>query len=61
MSYETVLFLTILYNVVILAGTSYLVFWRNASGWWFLLAILLLLIPNQKLYYDCKRNEKIIQ
>lgn len=30
------------WNSLVLLGTAYLVFWRGESGWWFLLAVLLL-------------------
>ena len=30
------------YNITLLAGCSYLVFWKDASGWWFLLATILM-------------------
>ena len=33
--------LVILENLAIIAGTAYIVFWRDESGWWFLLAIAL--------------------
>jgi len=33
-----------LYALAIIAGTAFLVFWRGESGWWFLLALLLLQI-----------------
>jgi hypothetical protein len=29
------------FNVAVLATCTYVVFWRDASGWWFLLALLL--------------------
>ena len=40
-------------DIVILVGTGYIVFWRGESGWWFLLALLLICmtggyIPIQK-------------
>ena len=31
-----------LWNFTVLIGTAYVVFGRGESGWWFLLAILLL-------------------
>lgn len=34
------LIVAMLYNLAILAGCTYLVFWKDASPWWFLLAIL---------------------
>lgn len=34
--------IVLLWAVFIISGCSYLVFWRNESGWWFILAILLL-------------------
>jgi len=33
--------LVLLYNGALIAGCSYLVFWKGHSGWWFLLAIVL--------------------
>ena len=30
-----------LWDVFLIAGTSYLVFWQGHSGWWFVLAIIL--------------------
>ena len=38
MSVAAVLF----YNAAILAATGYIVFWRGHSGWWFLLALLVM-------------------
>jgi hypothetical protein len=37
-----VVLLVLLYNAVILGFTAYVVFWMGHSGWWFLLAVLLL-------------------
>lgn len=31
----------ILARLAVFAGTAYLVFWMGASGWWFLLAIVM--------------------
>lgn len=31
-----------LYSLAIISGTAYLVFWKDASGWWFVLAALLI-------------------
>lgn len=44
----------VLYNVAILGFCSYIVFWRGHSGWWFLLAIILLgqFKKNDKLELD---------
>jgi len=36
------LLLLIIYNLIILSGTAYLVGWQDWSGWWFLLTVLLL-------------------
>jgi len=30
-----------LYVIFLLVGCSYLVFWKGASGWWYLLAVLM--------------------
>ena len=35
-----------LFDVFLLVGTSYLVFGRGASGWWFLLAIAIGMSPT---------------
>jgi hypothetical protein len=32
----------LLYNIVVLAGTAYLVGWQDWSPWWFVLALLAL-------------------
>lgn len=34
--------LAMIYNLIILVGTVYLVGWQGWSAWWFLLAVLLL-------------------
>ncbi len=34
--------LAMIYNLIILVGTVYLVGWRDWSAWWFLLSVLLL-------------------
>lgn len=34
--------MTLAYNAAIIGGCAYLVFWRGHSGWWFLLAMLLM-------------------
>lgn len=31
-----------IYNFAIVAGSAYIVFWREQSGWWFLLTLLLM-------------------
>lgn len=36
-----VIILTIIYNLTIVVGCSYVVFGLGFSGWWFLLAIML--------------------
>lgn len=36
-----------LWNIMIIVGTAYYVFERGHSGWWFLLAILLLQSGNE--------------
>lgn len=40
----------LIYNLLLLAGTAYIVFWKNQSGLWFILAVCLLMvcIPNKK-------------
>lgn len=38
----TFLIYIILWDGSILAGTTYLVFWMNESGWWYLLAMVLM-------------------
>lgn len=30
------------YNLIVVAGTAYIVFWLGHSGWWFLLTVLLM-------------------
>lgn len=32
----------LVWNLVLICGTSYLVFWKGISGWWFVLAMLLI-------------------
>lgn len=34
--------MAMIYNLIILAGTVYLVGWQGWSAWWFLLAVILL-------------------
>lgn len=36
------LMLAMIYNLIILVGTVYLVGWQEWSAWWFVLAVLLL-------------------
>lgn len=36
------------WNALVLGGTAYVVFWRGYSGWWFLLAVLLIAWPEGK-------------
>ena len=36
------LLLAMIYNLIILCGTAYLVGWCSWSAWWFLLAVFLL-------------------
>lgn len=31
----------ILWRIFLIGGTSYIVFWKGYSGWWFVLAIML--------------------
>lgn len=31
-----------IYNLILLVGTAYLVGWQGWSGWWFLLTVILL-------------------
>lgn len=40
------------YNAALIAATGYLVFWRDQSGWWFLLTIALM--ANSR---ECKEKE----
>lgn len=40
------LILTFIWDVFLIAGTSYLVFWKGVSGWWFVLAIVIGLQPS---------------
>ena len=32
---------TVLWDFAVFGATTYLVFWREQSGWWFILAVLL--------------------
>jgi hypothetical protein len=41
------LVLCLLWDVLIICGTAYIVFWLNQSGWWFLLAVTLLRTPSE--------------
>lgn len=34
--------LAMIYNLILIIGTVYLVGWHNWSGWWFLLTVILL-------------------
>jgi len=36
----SIVFIKLLYNVFIIGGTAYLVFWKGQSGWWFILAMI---------------------
>ena len=35
-----------LFDILLIVGTSYIVFWKNQSGWWFALAIILGASPS---------------
>jgi hypothetical protein len=41
MAYLTYLLYQILWQGLVIGGCAYAVFWRDASGWWFLLAVLM--------------------
>lgn len=49
--------LTTLWNATVIGVCTYLVFWKDYSGWWFLLAFILMcsINPEVKLAY-CKDN-----
>ncbi len=34
--------MSVLWNVFVMGGTAYLVFWRGQNPWWFALAVFLL-------------------
>ena len=40
-SIVTFLIYILIWDVGLLVGTSYLVFWKNQSAWWFLPAVIL--------------------
>ncbi|BCS83132.1 hypothetical protein QLL95_gp0991 [Cotonvirus japonicus] len=42
---STFILIYIIWNIFIISGTAYIVFWKNHSAWWFLLAVLLLAFP----------------
>lgn len=42
----TVLTMSMVYNLIILGFTSYIVFGLGHSGWWFLLAVMLMTVPS---------------
>jgi hypothetical protein len=41
--------LAMIWNAFVLAGTTYVVFWKNQSGWWFLLAVILIVSVNDNM------------
>lgn len=41
MKHFTYLIYILVWESVVIGGCAYLVFWRDASAWWFLLAVLL--------------------
>ncbi len=57
-SYEFVWITCIIWNIIILAMTTYLVFWKNASGFWFVFAFLLLRFPDNKLFFECQQKNR---
>ena len=57
-NYESVEIMCMIWNIIILGTTTYLVFWKNASGWWFLLAYILLRFPDNKLFFECEQRNK---
>lgn len=57
---QLLLILAIIWNIFIIAGTSYIVFWKGESGWWFLLAILLMVaVSSVVCKSDTKENNNI--
>lgn len=53
--YKTIVALAVLcYNLIIVAGTAYLVSWQGWSGWWFALTILLFISFKDHDKEDCK-------
>ena len=49
--------LAMTYNLILLAGTVYLVGWQGWSGWWFLLTVILLASGKD----DCKTGRKFYE
>ena len=41
-------FTSLIWDLALLAGASYVVFVLNRSGWWFLLAVVLMLFPSSE-------------
>ena len=35
-------------NLTVICGCAYIVFWKDHSGWWFLMAFLLLHKPSKQ-------------
>lgn len=48
MNYILELLIVAVYDLALLAGCSYLVFWRGESAWWFLLVVLLFATASSK-------------
>lgn len=50
--------LVVFYVLFILSGTTYLVFWRDASGWWYLLALLFISMAGTSYTRELKHYHK---
>lgn len=42
MKYISEILLATIYNLLLVVGTAYIVFWLHHSGWWFALTVVLL-------------------
>ena len=54
------LFLILVWNAFVLVGTTYIVIWLDHSGWWFLLALLLLVSPVRASRWSSRQGDRDI-
>jgi hypothetical protein len=59
MKYIAFLIYIVIWDFGILAGTAYFVFMKEASGWWFLLAIVLTTLSFKPRHFDIKELPKL--
>ena len=57
-SFSLYTFIHLLWDVLVFGTCTYVVFWLNQSGWWYLLALLIASgLPSYKSYLDKNEEE----